>query len=261
MEAPKIKKWTFLEGLRLHSAWQLQGLNVSLWDSNYHQNLWSQSPHSSLYLIRSNIWTRSRTSKNRAARDTIGWWVFTKKLRSANDTDELSIKLRRSAASFELAQTATDISASPKVVISRSATSQRDVQAMQESKGIREVQPIPSLPNWAGIDGIGVNIRAPTSQEEKFSIILNKAAKHGTVFPIPQKSICLPLFKKTPEAIGTSQRLDNRGKLIEKVAHNSVGVWAFSMASTRSFNSAKPLRIYAQGSLRISLPRATIVLP
>lgn len=97
--------------------------------------------------------------------------------RNTSDTDELALKPRRSAASFELAQPVTNISLSPKAVMSRSATSQWEVQVTQQYQGVKEVQPILSLPNWAGIDSIGVAVRDPTSREEKSSIILNKAAK------------------------------------------------------------------------------------
>lgn len=88
--------------------------------------------------------------------------------------DELAVGLRPTL--LELGKIEADKSALHKVVFSK-YRSQHEIQIMNRSEGVEEVQSLVSLPDWLGIDNTHVSIHAPTTREERIKIVLNKAAQ------------------------------------------------------------------------------------
>ena len=122
----------------------------------------------------------------------------------SNHTERQITKL--SSTSFELGKTTASDSSSRRVIVSSGGISQRNIQVVQRSAGVEEIQPLVSLPDWAGIDNVDIGVRESGAQDDHIKITLNKLPQplYDWTDPIDMNLPCI--VRKDRRALGPSQK-------------------------------------------------------
>jgi hypothetical protein len=84
----------------------------------------------------------------------------------------------------------------------------RSVEIVERSAGVERRQHIVSLPRWAHVEDTEISVRAPTTKDQRITIVLNKAAKPWYTLPYrqPQQHHLPALLRKDVRALGKAKK-------------------------------------------------------